>query len=363
MKLQTVSTICAFLLFAITTNTFAQLNTPRGSQMAKVSQRVGLSDITIMYSRPSVNGREIWGKLVPYGMNNLGFGTAKESPWRAGANENTIIKFSDDVEIEGQSLKAGKYGFHIIVNKDDTATLIFSKTTKAWGSYFYDPSNDALRVNIKTSAVPHTELLTYSFIAVDANSTTAALAWGKKQFPFKIEVNATDIVMANFAEQLQGQAGFGRQNWETAANYALNNGGDLNTALSWIDAAISGQFFSQKTFNNVALKAQILNKMGKSDEYAALMDEASNMANKNQLNALGYQMMGAKDYDRALKYFKTNVANNPKDANSYDSLAECYKAMGDKAKAIKNFKKSLSLNPPANVKANSEKHLKELGVI
>lgn len=363
MKLRTVTTICAFLLFAISTNTFAQLNTPRGSQMAKVSQRVGLTDITIMYSRPSVNGREIWGKLVPYGMNNLGFGTAKESPWRAGANENTIIKFTDDVKIEGQPLKAGKYGFHIIVNKDDTATLIFSKNTKAWGSYFYDPSDDALRVDIKTTEVPHTELLTYSFIAVDATSATAALTWEKKQFPFKIDVNTTDIVMANFSAQLQGQAGFGRQNWETAANYALNNGGDLNTALNWIDAAISGQFFSQKTFNNVALKAQILNKMGKTDEYATLMDEASSMANKNQLNALGYQMMGAKDYDRALTYFKTNVENHPTDANSYDSLGECYKAMGEKEKAIKNFKKSLSLNPPANVKANSEKHLKELGVI
>ncbi len=363
MKLRTVTTICAFLLFAISTNTFAQLNTPRGSQMAKVSQRVGLTDVTIIYSRPSVKGREVWGKLVPYGMNNLGFGTAKESPWRAGANENTIIKFSDDVKIEGQPLKAGKYGFHIVVKPDNKATLIFSKSTKAWGSYFYNPDEDALKVDIATAEVPHTELLTYSFIAVDANSTTAALSWEKKQFPFKIELNATDIVMANFAEQLKGQAGFGRQNWETAANYALNNGGDLNTALSWIDAAISGQFFSQKTFNNLAVKAQILNKMGKTNEYATLMDEASTMANKNQLNALGYQMIGAKDYDRALKYFKTNVANNPKDANSYDSLAECYKAMGDKAKAIKNFKKSLSLNPTANVKANSEKNLKELGVM
>ena len=89
----------------------AQLDLPRGSQKAKVSQRIGITDISISYSRPAVKDREVWGKLVPYGMNNLGFGTAKESPWRAGANENTVVKFTDDVKIEGQPLSAGKYDF------------------------------------------------------------------------------------------------------------------------------------------------------------------------------------------------------------------------------------------------------------
>ena len=91
----------AILLFS--TSLFAQLNTPRGSQRATVKQTIGITSIAINYSRPSVKGREIWGKLVPYGMNNLGFGTAKKSPWRAGADENTIIKFSDDVTVEGQA--------------------------------------------------------------------------------------------------------------------------------------------------------------------------------------------------------------------------------------------------------------------
>lgn len=361
MKTNYLTKLCLCLGLVLNISAFAQLNFPRGSQQAKVSQTIGITDITIMYSRPSVNGREIWGKLVPYGMNNLGFGTAKESPWRAGADENTIIKFSDDVKIEGKPLKAGKYGFHIIVNSDDTATLIFSNNHTSWGSFFYNPDEDALRVDINTTMGTHTELLTYAFDDVDANAATATLKWEKKQFPFKIEVDVATIVLNDIRPKFNGQDGFQRQNWERAANYALNNGGDLNEALGWINNAISGQFFSQKTFNNLAIKGQILNKMGKTDEYAALMDEASSMANKNQLNALGYQMLNAKDYDRALKYFKQNVANNPTDANSYDSLGECYKTMGDKKNAIKNLKKSLSLNPPANVKANSEKLLAELG--
>ena len=363
MKNKTIQSIFMCLMLTLGFNTFAQLNTPRGSQQATVSQRIGITDVYIKYSRPSVNNREVWGKLVPYGMNNLGFGTAKESPWRAGANENTIIKFTDDVKIEGQPLKAGKYGFHVIVNQNDTATLIFSKDYKSWGSYFYVPENDALRVDVATNTIPHTELLTYNFIGVDATSAVAALQWEKKEIPFKIEVDVPNIVMANFREEFMGQAGFQRQNWEQAANYALNNGGDLNEALGWIDGAIAGNFYSQKTFNNLAIKGQILNKLGKTEEYAALMDEASALANKNQLNALGYQMLAAKDYDRALKFFKLNVANNPNDANSHDSLGECYKTMGDKKNAIKHLKKSLALNPPANVKANSEKLLGELGAL
>ena len=167
----------------------------------------------------------------------------------------------------------------------------------------------------------------------------------------------------NLKKTSTGRLGFNRQNWETMAAYALNNGGDLNEALQWIDGAISGNFYSQKTFNNVAIKAQILNKMGKTQEYAKLMDEAAETANINQLNNLGYQMLNAKDYDRAVKYFELNVERNPKDANVYDSLGEAYKTIGDKNKAIKALKKSLSLNPPANVKANSEKLLKELGAM
>ena len=98
-------------------------------------------------------------------------------------------------------------------------------------------------------------------------------------------------------------------------------------------------------------------------KFSEIMDEASGMANANQLNALGYQMLAMKDYDRALDYFKTAAKKDPDNPNVYDSLGEAYKTMGNKKEAIKHFKKSLSMNPPPNVKANSEKHLKELGAL
>ena len=201
------------------------------------------------------------------------------------------------------------------------------------------------------------------FINIDATSATAVLKWEKKQIPFKIEVDVTNIVLADIRHKLQNTAGFGRQNWENAARFSLNSGGDLDEAMVWVNNAIAGQFYSQKTFNNLALKGQIFNKQGKTTEYAKMMDEASAMANLNQLNNLGYQMVAAKDFDRALQYFTLNVKNNPKNANVHDSLGECYKTMGDKKNAIKYLKKSLALNPPANVKANSEKLLGELGAL
>ena len=267
------------------------------------------------------------------------------------------------LKLKASLLKQELTALHIEVKPDNKATLILSNDTNAWGSFFYDANNDALRADITTKTVPHKELLTFEFNTVNPNSAVASLIWEKKEFPFTIEVDVADIVLDEFRAKSIGQTGFQRQNWENMANYALNNGGDLNEALTWIDKAIAGQFFSQKTFNNLAIKGQILNKLGKTNEYAELMDEASAMANANQLNTLGYQMLGAKDYDRALKYFKKNVADNPENANAHDSLGECYKTMGDKKNAIKSLKKALSLNPPANVKANSEKLLKELGAI
>jgi len=350
--------MCLFLFTSLTSA--VQLNTPRGSQLASVMQRIGITDITITYSRPSVNEREVWGKLVPYGMNNLGFGTSKAAPWRAGANENTTITFTHDARVEGKSIEAGTYGLHINVKDADNATLILSKDKDAWGSYFYDSDNDALRVDLKLKDISHSELLTFTFDEVGADYAVAELQWEKKAISFKVEVNVTDIVLSDIRAQFKGQKGFTRQNWEQAANFALNNGGDLDEALNWINAALEGNFFSEKTVNGLATKAQILKKKGNEEGFGGTMDEAAIIANANQLNRMGNYMLSIKEYDRALKYFSINVKSDPKNANWQSSLGDIYKAMGDKKMAMKHYKKALSLNPNARVKANAEKGLKEL---
>lgn len=335
----------ALVMMLCSLNVSAQLDLPAGSQMAKVSQRIGITDITIVYSRPSVNEREIWGKLVPYGMNNLGFGTAKESPWRAGANENTIIKFKDDVKIEGKDLAAGKYGLHMIIHEDNKATVIFSKNNSAWGSYFYDPAADALKVDVDMIDGAHTEQLTYTFDNVTANAATATLSWGKKKIPFKIEVDVTEVVLADIRKKLQNSPGFNRQTWEQAANFSLNNGGDLKEALGWIDATIAGQFFSQKTFNNLNIKSQILTKMGKTAEAESVMNEAMDYATVFQIHGYGRQLIGQGQKEKAMEVFKMNAKKNKGQWPVDFGLARAHSAMGNYKTALKHLKVAATRAP------------------
>ena len=326
----------ALLLFS--TPGMAQLNLPSGSQLAKVSQRIGISDVTVTYSRPSVNGREVWGNLVPYGMNNLGFGTAKESPWRAGANENTTIAFSDDVKIEGKDLAEGIYGLHMVIKEDGGATIIFSKNHTAWGSYFYEPSEDVLKVDVKTRNVAHTEQLTFEINEVSATSATVALNWEKKQIPFKVEVDVPTIVLTDIREKLQNSPGFNRQTWEQAANYSLNNGGDLEEALGWINGAIAGQFFSQKNFNNLSIKSGILTKQGKTDEANAVMDEALLQASVLETHGYGRQLIAQGQKERAMEVFKLNAKKNKGQWPVDFGLARGYSTTGNYKSAIKHLK-------------------------
>ncbi len=352
-----VSALTLFLITALSLN--AQINTPRGSQMAKVSQTVGTSTIEITYSRPSVNDREIWGKLVPYGMNDLGFGTSKSAPWRAGANENTTITFSHDMAVEGKPIKAGTYGLHLEVKEGNAATLILSNNSTSWGSYFYDPEEDALKVGIQTAQIPHTELLTFDFTEVTASSAVAALRWEKKAFPFKIEVPVTDIVMGEIRDGMRNQPGFNRQTWEQAANFALNNGGDLNEALGWIDAAIAGQFFSQKTFANLQIKAGILNKMGKTEEALALMDDNLEIGTVFEVHQYGRQLITNDMKDKALEVFEYNAKKNKGTWPVHYGMARGYSAKGDFKNAIKHLEIAHENAPnPASkgrVAANLEK--------
>ncbi len=164
------------------------VTTPRTpSPAATVSQTVGISTVTVQYSRPSVKGREVWGALVPYGWNVQNFGAQKSAPWRAGANENTVIELSHPAKVEGQAVPAGKYGLFFVVNKDDTGEVILSKDSRSWGSFWYDPAQDQLRAKIQLRTIPSVEMLTYDFINLTKNSAELVLNWEKKQFPVKIE--------------------------------------------------------------------------------------------------------------------------------------------------------------------------------
>lgn len=336
------------------------ITTPRTpSPGAKVQQTIGISTVTVTYSRPAVKGREVWGKLVPYGWNKEGFGNGNESPWRAGANENTVIEFSHDATVEGKSVPAGSYGLFFAVNQDNTAELILSKDYRSWGNFWYEPTHDQMRASIKTREIAHEELLTYEFINLEKNSAELVLNWEKKQFPVKIQFAVDDIVMANATEQLKNTVGFTWQGYNSAANYALQNKTHLEQGLKWIDQAIA----QNRNFTTLTTKSRILKELGKTADADALSKEAMTVATEIELNNYGYQFINQQDYDKAIEIFTMNSQRYPKSANCWDSLGEGYALKGDKSNAIKNFKKALSLNPPDNVRANSEKYLKQFGAL
>jgi len=348
--------------FFATGQTNMSLSLPRvPSPAASVSQTIGISSVSIKYSRPSVKGRAIWGTLVPYGWNVQGFGLGNSAPWRAGANENTVLHLSDPATIEGHQVPAGDYGLFFVINKDNTGEVILSKEYRSWGSFFYDPKYDQMRANITVKPAPFTELLTYDFQNVTKTSAELDLNWEKMQFPIKIEFDVDRLVIDNAAQELTSTAGFAWQGYEGAANYALTNKltSDYDQALKWADRAIA----MNSNFADLSVKSDLLKEMGKTAEAEAIKKDAVAIGTENELNNYGYQLLNQKEQDRAIEVFILNTQRHPNSANTFDSLGEAYALKGDKTNAIINFKKSLALNPPEATKANSEKYLKQLGAM
>lgn len=333
------------------------ITTPRtASPAATVAQTVGISTITVKYSRPSVKGRKVWGELVPFGWTPIATGNA---PWRAGANENTVLELSHEATIEGKKVPAGKYGFFLLVNDEANAELILSKDFRSWGHFRYNPANDQLRAPIKIRDHEFTETLTYDFLTPSKTSVELVLNWDKKQFPVKIEFDVDGIVLANAEQELMGVNGFTWQGFNSAANYAATNKVNLDQASKWSDQALN----INRSFQTLQTKATILRLENKAEEADKLMKEAVAIGNENDINNYGYALLNLGQNDKAIEVFTLNTTKYPSSANTFDSLGEAFVTKGDNKSAIKNFKKALTLNPTAATKANSEKYLKQLGAM
>ena len=347
-----------FLLFAAMycSSMFGQgLTTPAdgGNKKASVSERIGITDVTIHYDRPAVKGRDgkIWGGLVHTGFTDLGFGTSKAAPWRAGANENTTFTFSTDVSIEGKSLPAGTYGFFIAMGQGD-AILIFSTNSTSWGSFFYKESEDALRVNVKTVPLSESvERLKYEFSDEQDNSAVVALYWEKLKIPFSIKVDFVKTQLESFRKELQSDKGFDSKVYEQAAAFSVANHGDLNEALAWSDYSINGVFVGEKNFKNLSTKAAVLTAMNKNSEADAAMKEAMPMATMQELHNYGRQLLKAKKNKEALEVFQLNGKNHPNVFTTNMGLMRGYSANGDFANALKFAK---AAQPQAQDKANKD---------
>jgi hypothetical protein len=261
------------------------IRAPRPSQKASVMQTIGVTDVTITYSRPGVKGRKIWGDPLPSQAAVQGEATLDDSrvrpkdaaivpwghAWRTGANEATQFVVTDDVWINGQKLAAGSYSLHTVPTKDEW-TIIFNSVANQWGSFNYDATKDTLRVKVKPEWVSENkEWLEYSIEPVGDTSARVNIRWEKVSVPFTVEVK--DVMNLALTKARAAVAAAKPDDFQTraqAAGFALNNKLAVEEAMGWLDQSIK----IRETMGNVGLKARTLAAQGKTAEAIALGERA-----------------------------------------------------------------------------------------
>jgi DUF2911 family protein len=308
----------------------SDLKLPDVSQAAEVKQRIALTDITVNYHRPLVNGRKIWGGVVPYG-----------KVWRAGANENTTIEFSDPVSVEGKPLDKGTYGLHMIPNQDSW-TVIFSKTNTGWGSFSYDQKDDALRVDVKPKPLAEQkEALEFEFEDLKPDSTAVTLKWEKLGVPFTVSIKDADQTLQNIRAQMKGAGQFAWQAPDQAAQFCLNKKINLDEALRWADLSIQ----NEERFENLSTKADILKALNRSDEAKKTWNVALEKAAAPQLYTYGRQLQNQKKGTEAMEIFKEVAKRFPQGVFGYLAQARIKSAAGDFAGALNDAKQAQTAAP------------------
>jgi hypothetical protein len=319
------------------------LDLPLQSQRAEISQRIGITDITIRYHRPLVNDRKVWDGLVPYG-----------KVWRAGANINTTITFSDPVQIEGKPLEKGTYGLHMIPTAEEW-TIIFSKNSTSWGAFTYDEKEDALRVAVKPKAADMHNALTYDFDQLQPNSAVVELEWEKIAVPFKVSVDVHDVVQASLKKQLRDLSQYTWMSWDDAANYLLAEKVALDDALIYANKSIE----NEDRFDNEGTKAKVLTALNRKEDAAAAQKKALDLASPLQIHIYARGLQAEKRSEEAFAIFRENAKKHPDQWFVHSGLARIYCSQGKFDDAAKEMKVALA-GAPDNQKSYVDGLVKRL---
>lgn len=302
------------------------LELPEASQRAAVQQRIGVTDIKIVYHRPLVNGRKVWGALVPY-----------DKVWRAGANENTTIEFSTPVVVEGKALAAGNYGLHMIPTPNEW-TIIFSKMAVAWGSYTYSEAEDALRVSVKPHEIPMEEALEYEFEDLKPDSVVVTMKWEKLAASFRVSVTDAESILPHVRDELRGHAKFEWQPLNEAAQFCLTKKINLEEGLRWAEESIA----NEERFENLATKSELLKALNKPEEAKTAWNHAMEIASGLQLYSHARQLQSAKQNQEAMEIFPIVVKRFPETVFGQLAQARIKSAAGDFNGALDAAKKAQS---------------------
>ena len=264
------------------------------------------------------------------------------------------------LRIEGKELDAGKYGFFIALGETNS-TLIFSKVNNSWGSFYYDSTQDALRVTVKNETLGNSvEWLKYEFTDETNNSTVISLSWEKRRIPFKVEADVQKLQIASFKSELRTTRPF--YDFISAANYCIINNIELEQALAWMDRAIYFRVMGVKNFQTLSTKAAVLMKMNRVEEAKKVMEEAIPMGTMIEVHQYGRTLVNAKQKEEALKVFKLNYDKNPNQFTTNVGLGRGYSANGDYKKALEFMKAALPQAPNELNKVSVAAMIKKLEV-
>jgi len=306
-----------------------QMAVPLASPAASVSQTVGLTDLRVIYHRPAVNGRKVWGGLVPF-----------DTVWRAGANQNTVLEVGTPFTVGGVRLPAGRYGLHLLPTATSW-TFILSHQADAWGAFSYARSEDAARITVTPHPAEMLERLAYTMEDPSDSTVQLTLHWEKLAGSLPISVATTQVVMDSLRQQLRGLVRFWPTGWGEAARWALAHNGDVNLAYAWADSATQ----LAPTFANMRTKAMAMERRGDAAGAEALRQQSMAVATEADVNAVGYQLLGQGKRDEAIVLFRKNVKDYPRSWNVYDSLGEALALVGNKKEALANYQKALDMAP------------------
>lgn len=362
-----LSLICLLLAAGITSELMGQsLRLPQNTNTTCMAgRRLGVTDIAIHYNAPGVKGREgkIYGTdVVPYGYTVLGFGSNVASPWRAGADECTVMSFSTDVTINGQKLPAGKYAFFIEVQADNSV-LIFNKNTDAWGSYFYRKELDVLKVpTVQQKNMPvMQERLVYNFSNQTDYAVDISLDWERWSFPIHVEIDLKATTLESLRSQMSGAIGFDPASLEAAAKWCVDNEVNYDEAFNWINSATDPRLGGRTTFAALSTKSIILKKMGKDKEATDMMSAAMENATAVELHSYGRQLLGEKKLPEAMAVFQKNYDKYKGGWPTNAGMMRIYSAMGDYPKALQYAKAALPQAQDEQTKKFLEEAIKTLG--
>jgi hypothetical protein len=333
-----------------------------GHQRSTVTQAIGLVEVAVSYSGPSVvapDGADrrgkIWGGLVKYGLQKETYGTCGEAcPWRAGANENTVFRASHPVLVEGKPLGAGAYGVHMIPGEGEF-TVIFSKNSTSWGSYFYRASEDALRVTVKPRKAPFTSVLTYDFPERRPDRATLALRWDELEVPILIAVeNPTALWVENLGKELRGQRGGTWESWDEAAGFCLQNKVNLPEALKWADYAAHATYVGVENFQTLSILSAAQAANGLADESKKTMQKAlaHPSATATEIHGYGRQLQMQGSSKEAIAVYELNAKRHPGVWPVNVGLARANAAAGKSKEALKFARLALAEAPDEGNRAN-----------